>query len=71
MIIGVDMGILYEYVTKDKDTESEALSINKESTSIQVDLESMSKSEILEFLGSNSIFFVTQYMVKKYGYCKD
>ena len=65
------MGILYEYVAKDKDIKGEALSSNKESTSIQVDLESMSKSEILDFLGNNSIFFVTQCMVKNYGYCKD
>lgn len=65
------MGILYEYVAKDNGIKSEALNINKESTSIQVDLESMSKSEILDFLGNNSIFFVTQYMVKKYWYCKD
>ena len=65
------MGILYEYVTKNKDTQNGALSSKEECTSTNVDTESMSKSEILDFLGNTSIFFVTQYMVKKYGYCKD
>lgn len=65
------MGILYEYVAKNKDTQSGVLSSKEECTPNQVDLESIGKSEILDILGSNSIFFVTQYMVKKYGYCKD
>lgn len=67
----VDMGILYEYVTKENDTEIKDLDNDEKSSYNPINYKPISKSEVLDFLGSKSIFFVTQYIIKKYGYCKD
>ena len=67
----VDMGILYEYATKENDTEVKDLDNDEKSSYNPINRKPISKSEVLDFLGSNSIFFVTQYIIKKYGYCKD
>lgn len=65
------MGILYEYATKENDIEIKDLDNYEKSISNPINHKPMSKSEILDFLVSKSIFFVTQYIIKKHGYCKD
>lgn len=65
------MGILYEYATKENDTWIKDVDNDEKSNSNLLNHKTMSKSEILDFLVSKSIFFVTQYIIKKYGYCKD
>lgn len=65
------MGILYEYATKENDIEIKDLDNYEKCNYNTVNHKTMSKSEILDFLVSKSIFFVTQYIIKKYGYCKD
>ena len=65
------MGILYEYATKENDNYNKGISNDEKCNYNTVNHKTMSKSEILDFLVSKSIFFVTQYMIKKYGYCKD
>ena len=65
------MGILYEYATKENDTYNKGINNDEKCNYNTVNLKTMSKSEILDFLVSESIFFVTQYIIKKYGYCKD
>lgn len=67
----VDMGVLYEYATKENDTEIKDLDNDEKSSYNPINHKPISKSEVLDFLGSKSIFFVTQYIIKKYGYCKD
>lgn len=65
------MGILYEYATKGNDTDNKDINNDEKCNYNTVNHKTMSKSEILDFLVSKSIFFVTQYIIKKYGYCKD
>lgn len=65
------MGILYEYATKENDTWIKDVDNDEKSNSSLLSYKPMSKSEVLDLLGSKSIFFVTQYIIKKYGYCKD
>lgn len=65
------MGILCEYATKENDTWIKDVDNDEKSNSNLLSYKTMSKSEILDFLVSKSIFFVTQYIIKKYGYCKD
>lgn len=65
------MGILYEYATKEDDTYNKDINNDEKCNYNTVNHKTMSKSEILDFLVSKSIFFVTQYIIKKYGYCKD
>lgn len=65
------MGILYEYATKENDTWIEDVDSDEKSNSNLLSYKPMSKSEVLDLLGSKSIFFVMQYIIKKYGYCKD
>lgn len=65
------MGILYEYVTKENDTDNKGINNDENCNYNTVNHKTMDKSEILDFLVSKSIFFVTQYIIKKYGYCKD
>lgn len=65
------MGILYEYATKENDTYNKGINNDEKCNYNTVNNKTMSKSEILDFLVSKSIFFVTQYIIKKYGYCKD
>lgn len=65
------MGILYEYATKENDTDNKGINNDEKCNYNTVNRKTMSKSEILDFLVSKSIFFVTQYIIKKYGYCKD
>lgn len=65
------MGILYEYATKENDTYNKGINNDEKCSYNTVNHKTMSKSEILGFLVSKSIFFVTQYIIKKYGYCKD
>lgn len=65
------MGILYEYATKENDTYNKGINNDEKCNYTMVNHKTMSKSEILDFLVSKSIFFVTQYIIKKYGYCKD
>lgn len=65
------MGILYEYATKENDTYNNGINNDEKCNYNTVNHKTMSKSEILDFLVSKSIFFVTQYIIKKYGYCKD
>ena len=65
------MGILYEYATKENDTDNKGINNDEKCNYNTVNYKTMSKSEILDFLVSKSIFFVTQYIIKKYGYCKD
>ena len=65
------MGILYEYTMKENDTGNKDINNDEKCNYNTVNYKTMSKSEILDFLVSKSIFFVTQYLIKKYGYCKD
>lgn len=65
------MGILYEYATKENDTWIKDVDNDEKSNSNLLSYKPMSKFEVLDLLGSKSIFFVTQYIIKKYGYCKD
>lgn len=65
------MGILYEYATKENDIDNKGINNDEKCNYNIVNHKTMSKSEILDFLVSKSIFFVTQYIIKKYGYCKD
>ena len=65
------MGILYEYATKENVTYNNGINNDEKCNYNTVNHKTMSKSEILDFLVSKSIFFVTQYIIKKYGYCKD
>lgn len=65
------MGILYEYAMKENDTYNKGINNDEKCNYNIVNHKTMSKSEILDFLVSKSIFFVTQYIIKKYGYCKD
>lgn len=65
------MGILYEYATKENDTYNKGINNDEKCNYNTVNRNTMNKSEILDFLVSKSIFFVTQYIIKKYGYCKD
>lgn len=65
------MGILYEYATKENDTYNKGINNDEKCNYNTVNHKTISKSEILDFLVSKSIFFVTQYIIKKYGYCKD
>lgn len=59
------MGILYEYVVKEKGAKQEYSNCNAKCSSRLSKTKSMSPSEILDFLGNNSIFFVIQDIVKK------
>lgn len=65
------MGILYEYATKENDTYNKGINNDEKCNYNTANHKTMSKSEILDFLVSKSIFFVMQYIIKKYGYCKD
>ena len=65
------MGILYEYATKENDIDNKGINNDEKCNYNTVNHKTISKSEILDFLVSKSIFFVTQYIIKKYGYCKD
>ena len=59
------MGILYEYVVKEKGAKQEDSNCNANCSSSLSKTKSMSPAEILDFLGNNSIFFVIQDIVKK------
>lgn len=59
------MGILYEYVVKEKGAKQEDSNCNAKCSSGISKTKSMSPAEILDFLGNNSIFFVIQDIVKK------
>lgn len=65
------MGILYEYATKENDTYNKCINNDEKCNYNTVNHKTMSKSGILDFPVSKSIFSVTQYIIKKYGYCKD
>ena len=64
------MGILYEYATKENDTWIKDVDNDEKSNSNLLSYKPMSKSEILDFLVSKSIFFVTQYIIKSIGIVK-
>ena len=59
------MGILYEYVVKEKGSKPEDSNCNAKCSSSISKTKSMSPAEILDFLGNNSMFFVIQDIVKK------
>lgn len=53
------MGILYEYATKEDDTYNKGINNDEKCNYNTVNHKTMSKSKILDFLVSKSIFFVT------------
>ena len=62
---GCVVGILYEYVVKEKGAKQEDSNCNIKCSSSLSKTKSMSSAEILDFLGNNSMFFVIQDIVKK------